>query len=52
LVLFASNGKGRSNSVALTASTLPLLNKGKWDSLEHDRPVKTWDRRCPNARKG
>jgi hypothetical protein len=29
LVLFASNGKGRSNSVALTASTLPLLNKGK-----------------------
>ena len=29
LVLFSANAKGRSNSVALTASTLPLLNKGK-----------------------
>lgn len=29
LVLFAANSKGRSNSVALAASTLPLLNRGK-----------------------
>lgn len=32
LVLYAANSKGRSDSVALTASTLPYLNKGQFSS--------------------
>lgn len=33
LVLYAANGKGRSHSVALTTSTLPLPNKGELSSF-------------------
>lgn len=31
LVIFAANSKGRSHSMALSASTLPVLNKGKYE---------------------